>query len=343
MERTLISNGTFDFPIDAVFTWVDGADPKWQANKRRRESEIGIEHQRESGNEDFSRFADNGELRYALRSVARFAPWVRKVHIVTAGQCPVWLNTKTVNLVSHNDIFPHESLLPVFSTRPIELCVHRIPNLAEHFIYMNDDFMLGRALLPSNFFLPDGSPLVWAVKRSRSYVASQKNQSEKSSHTGAVNRSCQVINAMFGVEFPYRMRHYPKSMSCDTVKQMWGLFHEEVKQTLASPFRSSSDISITMLYPLFLLATGQGKLRTINGIRQIIDGLLGGVAHIGASLGDANMEKKMRMIERFHPKTFCLNDSKNASAEARKMVEVFLERMFPEPSPFELLGSNSQQ
>ena len=54
-----------------------------------------------------SRFHDNSELQYSLRSIQRFAPWVRKVHIVTNGQIPSWLNLDNprVSVVSHADIF----------------------------------------------------------------------------------------------------------------------------------------------------------------------------------------------------------------------------------------------
>ena len=50
-----------------------------------------------------SRFEDNEELRYSLRSIERFAPWVRHVYIVTNGQIPHWLNLEypRVSIVTH--------------------------------------------------------------------------------------------------------------------------------------------------------------------------------------------------------------------------------------------------
>lgn len=50
-----------------------------------------------------SRFEDNEELRYSLRSVERHAPWVRHIFIVTNGQIPSWLNLDNprVTVVSH--------------------------------------------------------------------------------------------------------------------------------------------------------------------------------------------------------------------------------------------------
>ena len=128
----------FPFPVDAVFTWVDGSDPAWVEARRSRWDNVTKARGRGVAfGEDAlapARFRDNGELRFALRSLALYAPWIRTVHIVTAGQCPDWLDGTRVNLVDHTSIFPDVCLLPVFSTRPIELCVHRIPGLAEHFL-----------------------------------------------------------------------------------------------------------------------------------------------------------------------------------------------------------------
>ena len=51
-----------------------------------------------------SRFEDNEELRYSLRSIERFAPWVRHIYIITNGQIPYWLNLENprITIVTHN-------------------------------------------------------------------------------------------------------------------------------------------------------------------------------------------------------------------------------------------------
>lgn len=40
--------------------------------------------------DDSNRYRDNQELRYSLRSIYRYAPWVRRIYIVTNGQVPNW-------------------------------------------------------------------------------------------------------------------------------------------------------------------------------------------------------------------------------------------------------------
>lgn len=104
--------------------------------------------------ESASRFQDNEELRFSLRSVWKFAPWIRKIFIVTNGQIPAWLNVQhpRIHLIPHETIFANSSHLPTFSSPAIEANLHRIPGLSEHFLYLNDDVMFGRAITPADFY-----------------------------------------------------------------------------------------------------------------------------------------------------------------------------------------------
>jgi UDP-N-acetylglucosamine-lysosomal-enzyme len=110
-----------------------------------------------------SRFEDNEELRYSLRSVERHAPWVRHVFIVTNGQIPSWLNLdyERITVVTHAELFPNSSHLPTFSSPAIESHLHRIPGLSDRFIYMNDDVMFGRDVWPDDFISPSGRQKVY--------------------------------------------------------------------------------------------------------------------------------------------------------------------------------------
>ncbi|XP_044918170.1 N-acetylglucosamine-1-phosphotransferase subunits alpha/beta isoform X2 [Felis catus] len=66
-----------------------------------------------------SRFEDNEELRYSLRSIERHAPWVRNIFIVTNGQIPSWLNLDNprVTIVTHQ----------VYLTWPVPNCAEGCP------------------------------------------------------------------------------------------------------------------------------------------------------------------------------------------------------------------------
>ncbi|NXR31126.1 GNPTA phosphotransferase, partial [Zosterops hypoxanthus] len=101
-----------------------------------------------------SRFEDNEELRYSLRSIERHAPWVRHIFIVTNGQIPSWLNLDNprITIVTHQEIFQNVSHLPTFSSPAIESHIHRISGLSQKFIYLNDDVMFGKDVWPDDFY-----------------------------------------------------------------------------------------------------------------------------------------------------------------------------------------------
>lgn len=131
--------------IDIVVTWVDGSDPEW-LKERALYSGTPVEL-------SDVRFRDWGLMRYWFRGIEKYAPWVRKIHFVTWGHLPDWLDISNpkLHIVNHTDFIPAE-YLPTFNSHTIELNLHRIEGLAEQFIYFNDDMFLIRPVEPTLFF-----------------------------------------------------------------------------------------------------------------------------------------------------------------------------------------------
>lgn len=138
-------------PVDIVLPWVDGADPEW----RRVRDEYAPDSSEDGG---VLRYRDWDNLQYVFRGIEKFLPWVRQVHLVTAGHLPAWLEPDApgLHVVRHQDYIPAE-YLPTFSSHVIELNLHRIEGLAERFIYTNDDIFFLRPMEP-DFFFREGLP-----------------------------------------------------------------------------------------------------------------------------------------------------------------------------------------
>ena len=136
--------------IDFVIIWVDGADPEWQ----KQRAMYRCDEERATGKNGAERYRDWGILRYWFRAVGKYAPWVRKIHFVTCGQLPEWLNINhpKINFVRHEDYIPHE-WLPTFSSHCIELNLFRIKDLSEKFVYFNDDMLINAPVKPEDFFV----------------------------------------------------------------------------------------------------------------------------------------------------------------------------------------------
>lgn len=170
LTETMVED--IDFPIDAVYTWVDGADPQWVESKRRLEAQLsGSEYHPEANHE--ARFESKDELKYSLRSLEYFAPWFNKIFIVTAGQVPSWLNVDhpKIVMIDHKDIFDDPTHLPTFNSNSIISRLHHIPGLNEHFIYLNDDVMFGKPVRPKDFYLPNGTVKVFPSRNHRPFGA----------------------------------------------------------------------------------------------------------------------------------------------------------------------------
>lgn len=138
-------------PIDFVMIWVDGNDPKWRKSFNAHKYGEGIEQQQPSTH--MCRFRDWNNLHYWFRSVEKYCPWVNKIHIVTCGHFPHFLNKQhpKVNIVHHADIIDPE-YLPTFSSHVIEINIHKIKGLSERFVYFNDDMFINKPLEPEFFF-----------------------------------------------------------------------------------------------------------------------------------------------------------------------------------------------
>lgn len=136
--------------IDFVIPWVDGSDPEWLKERSLYDTKTGDVRE--------ARYRDWGLMPYWFRAIEKYAPWVRKIHFITWGHVPEWLdvNNPKIHIVNHKDYIPAE-YLPTFQANTIELNMHRIEGLAEHFVYFNDDIFLTKEITP-DFFFKKGLP-----------------------------------------------------------------------------------------------------------------------------------------------------------------------------------------
>jgi len=140
MNVNLTGNEIPPFPIDVVYTW--------------------------KGEEvtDNIRSSYNHELKYSLRSIDMYAPWVNKIYILTdhPKKYPSWIKTDTdkIIMVDTTETFPNPSYLPNSNSNAIETTITNIKGLSEHYIYFCDDIFLGNKTKYTDFFTPDGKAIV---------------------------------------------------------------------------------------------------------------------------------------------------------------------------------------
>ena len=151
--------------VDAVITWVDGSDKKLVNNKIRY---LNIEKESKIQNVK-TRYNQVGEIKYVIKSIIKFAPFINNIFIITDNQSPKIIEDSNswskeyrdkLKVIDHKVIFrDFLKFLPTFNSTTIETMLHYIPNLSEHFIYFNDDMFLIKPTKICDWF-KEGRPIV---------------------------------------------------------------------------------------------------------------------------------------------------------------------------------------
>ncbi len=307
--------------IDLVYLWVDGSDPQWL---RKKQLFTGAPNDNSEMN-SVARYADNDELKYSLRSVEKYVPWIRKIFIVTDSQVPPWLNTEhpKIKIIDHKDIIPAE-VLPVFNSSVIEYYLYKIPGLMEHFLFSNDDMFFNASLSPDFFFLGDypivrlkRKPLGKWHYRIKDWLGKHQGQYRNMVHHGAL-----TVEKIFGRYYPGVPHHnidgYRK---WDYQKAVEEIFSDQVRKSQTSRVRTYGDVHRSA-FSYYALAIGHAHLRYV-GRRESMRILI------------YRYDDFMKYLKKYRPKLFCLNDDEHGTAEHREKIVPFLEKMFPDKSAFE--------
>jgi hypothetical protein len=323
---TMASPERVTFPVDVVYTWVDGGDPEWRERKARALGDNTWVAAVSEHTANSSRFASRDELRYSLRALHCFAPWVRRVFLVTDDQVPEWLDTEHpgVTVVSHRELFGDTGRLPTFNSHAIESRLHRIRGLSEHFLYLNDDVFLGCPVTPELFFTPGGLTRFFP---SRAVVDSAPRRPDDLPVNSAGKNNRRLIQQAFGRVLTRKMMHTPHPSRRSVITEIEQRFAEDVTATAGHQFRHPDDVSLlTSLQQYYAYLTGRAAP--------------GQIRYMYADLADASAPFKMaRVLRNRNLDAFCLNDTDSDATTAavqESLLAEFLPAYLPYASPFEL-------
>jgi hypothetical protein len=242
--------------IDALIPWVDSDDPAWQEkyiHYKATASDLGYFKDATAT----TRFRDLGELNRCLRSVAKNAPWFRKIFILTDNQTPYLSDVPDetrykIRIVSHQDIFGcRPDVLPTFNSIAFDCMVWNIDEMAERFVYLNDDFFIARPVTPNDFF--DDERIIvrgnWSPMR-RSLMSRIRRRL-----TGAAERTTGFADGqrkaaeMLGFEGKYfKFNHAPRAILKSRMKAVFDAFREDVERNISYRFRHPDQFLFFALY-----------------------------------------------------------------------------------------------
>ncbi|HET7268101.1 MAG TPA: Stealth CR1 domain-containing protein [Oleiagrimonas sp.] len=327
-------------PIDFVVPWVDGSDPEWHEARSAYQSDAGID----ADDRDF-RYRDWGIFKYWFRSVETYAPWVNRIHLVTSGHVPSWLDRKhpKLHLVKHEDYIP-QKYLPTFSSHTIELNMHRIHGLSRKFVYFNDDIFLSNNVSPDLYFRGD-LPTDAAIM----------NALNGSGFSLILMNDIRIVNRMFskrkairdsprrwftfkygaqGIRnlllLPWQLHtgfsslHMPNSYLKSTLERVWEAAPDELDATCRRRFRSDHDVN-QYLFRYWQLA--------VNGFHPVAKQRHGAMIKLGID----PVSDVLRGIRHSHKPHLCLNDHAETIDDVdMDRIRAEMETRYPTKSRFEI-------
>lgn len=328
--------------VDFVILWVDPNDKEWQLEKKKYQTSI---------NEDDgdARFRDWENLQYLFRGIEKFTPWVRKIHFITCGHLPKWMdvNNPKLNIIKHTDYIP-EKYLPVFNSDPIELNLHRIEDLSEQFVLFNDDMFLLDKMNEKDFF-ENNLPKDSALLNVHCYSIDEMFTLAPFLNIGIINKYFDMKKVLKGnfrkwysikyglntlrnlyllpcPRFPgMRMDHLPCSHLKSTFEEMWRLEYDLLDQNSANRFRNQLSINHWLMKEWNMVSGNFTPRKSNIGKSYIIT--------------DKNIDTISQIITSQKRKMACLNDGKMSDDDYKRCKKIIIDsfnKILPNKSGFEI-------
>lgn len=335
--------------IDVVIPWVDPTDKEWQASKNKFLKDLNNDKVDNSEN----RFRDWDNFKYVFRGIDKFMPWVHKIYLITCGQVPDWMNKEADDrlvIVNHSDYIPKE-YLPTFSSHPIELNLHRIKELSEHFIYLNDDYFVINETSPEDFFV-DGLPCDYALEDpitpdhkdifnnilinnmvllNSHYDRRTVLKEQKKKFYSMCDKKAFVTNMCFrplkrNHFFGLHYSHLASNILKSTIEKVWTENREILEATSSHKFRNADDVN-QFIFKNEQYVTGKFHPYNINRFGRAIqldDTIEGAVEDVCRIITDSGY------------KMICINDCNIEDFDnTRTKINAALEKILPNPSVWE--------
>jgi len=340
--------------IDFILPWVDGDNQEW---KKIRKQYMPIQKDNNDSNSS-ARFRDMETLKYVLRSIEKNCPWYHRIHLITEGHKPKWLNIDhpKINLITHKELYFDKEHLPIFSSPSIEMNLSNIKGLSDQFIYLNDDMVIMRKVDSSRFFV-ENKPVDFLshgwIPRNKLFGLFKK----RDTWIHSINNTLELINKKFSPiqlnktllyhpSYPLKSKvsnfildniykkfiwiehwHHPQPYLKSTLQEVYSEFQNEMMECSKNKFRDNSDLN-QYIYRYWELAKGNFYPYKYD------DAIISNLASINVLdklLEEIQTNKKINFV--------CFNDSTYLSDIEYDKVKFklmdYLEKYFPDKASFE--------
>ena len=259
--------------IDVVISWVDGSDPAHAEKRSVTMSKMGLPFDPRS-----TRYSDMGEIYYCIASILKYAPFIDRIYLITDEQKPRFLDLFTregicsegkIQVVDHSVIFNgFEDCLPTFNPRPIETMMWRIPGIAEHFIFLNDDFFLNSEVYREDLINSEGKLVLhgrirktWPLRLKHRFRSLVYRLLKKGNLPPSHNIAQAKSAAIAGLDYYLQVEHTPHILRTSTFDNFFRKHRALIKEQVCKPFRSISQFHPVSLANSLEIKEGNAEIK----------------------------------------------------------------------------------
>lgn len=306
--------------IDVVIAWVDGNDPH---HKNKIKPYLTPKAQQSDDIAGPTRYLSSGEIFYCVASILRFAPFVRKIFVVTDEQNPnldTFIkknfpeNKIPIEIVDHHVIFRgYEEYLPVFNSRAVETCTYRIPGLSENYVYFNDDVFLIRPIQKSDWFVDEKivaygnwrslfiDRLLWLIKPM------------KNGHKPVGFKDGMIMAARkYGKKWRYfHLDHLPHPLKKSVIANYFEKNPQHFTSNISHKFRSGKQFNTQELFYLSMFDEAKVEIKPSSENLLYIKPV---------NRGDKYVNRKLGMFNRYNKLKFCCMGSLDMATEEDRIT-----------------------
>ena len=221
--------------IDAVITWVDGSEPNYK---------LKLEENLKNKKIINRQYTQANEIDFCVASIIKFAPFVRKIFIVTDKQKPRFsgirhmVSLEKIEIIDHEEIFRDNlDCMPSFNIRSIDALLFKIKNLSDKFIYFNDDMFLIKETTKEDWFKDNKAVLTgsWAKTYNKQLI---KNISHKIKNLLKIRPSFNAAQSKAANIAGFHNKYF-KSFHCGRpqIKSVIKDFYDKNPQRLTNQIR----------------------------------------------------------------------------------------------------------
>tara|TARA_X000000950_G_scaffold246909_1_gene304800 strand:- start:1937 stop:2878 length:942 start_codon:yes stop_codon:yes gene_type:complete len=225
--------------IDAVITWVDGSEPNYQRKLKEYLTD---------NNTLKRQYFQANEINLCVASILKYAPFIRKIFIVTDKQRPNLDSIKhlvtldKVEIIDHEEIFrDNKDCLPTFNIRSIDALLFKIKNLSDKFIYFNDDMFLVKETSQEDWFINNKAVLtgVWAKTYNKQVIKTLSHRIKKfinvrPSFNAAQSRAANIVG--FHDKY-FKSYHCGRPQIKSVIKNFYDINPERLTNQIKHKFR----------------------------------------------------------------------------------------------------------